>query len=87
MLVSIFYVTFLVFEVPSNLVLKRLTPARYIAFLTVFWGIVCTLTGICQTYAQLLACRLLLGIVSYCTLSVGGTTKLTWPSSLMLACG
>ncbi|KAJ5217938.1 uncharacterized protein N7498_000037 [Penicillium cinerascens] len=62
MSVSIFYVTFLVFEVPSNLVLKKFTPSRYIAVLTFFWGIICTLTGICQTYAQLLACRLLLGI-------------------------
>ncbi|GAD98611.1 high-affinity nicotinic acid transporter [Paecilomyces variotii No. 5] len=60
--VSIFYLTFLVLEVPSNLVLQKFTPSRYIAVLTICWGIICTLTGICQTYAQLLACRLLLGI-------------------------
>lgn len=49
------------FEVPSNLVLKKLKPSRYIASIAIIWGIIATLTGICQNYGGLIACRLLLG--------------------------
>lgn len=49
------------FEVPSNLVLKKFTPSRFIAFITVCWGIVATLTGLTRNFAGLVACRVLLG--------------------------
>ncbi|KAH7138146.1 major facilitator superfamily domain-containing protein [Dendryphion nanum] len=61
--VSILFVTYILSEVPSNLVLKKLRPSRWIAFITVSWGIVATLTGIVQNYAGLLVCRLFLGAV------------------------
>ncbi|EPS28482.1 hypothetical protein PDE_03428 [Penicillium oxalicum 114-2] len=61
--VSILFVTYCLFEVPSNLVIKKLTPSRYIAVISVLWGIIATLTGICQSYGGLLACRVLLGVV------------------------
>lgn len=60
--VSILFVTYLLFEVPSNLVLKRFTPRRWIAFIAMGWGIVATLTGLASSYGSLLACRLLLGV-------------------------
>lgn len=50
------------FEVPSNLVIKKFTPSRYIACITALWGIVATLTGVTQNFAGLVACRLLLGL-------------------------
>ncbi|KAM4057875.1 major facilitator superfamily protein [Hirsutella rhossiliensis] len=59
--VSILFVTYIAFEVPSNLVLKLFTPRRWIAFIVVSWGLVATLSGLVQSYAGLLACRLLLG--------------------------
>jgi MFS family permease len=59
--VSILFVTYLLFEVPSNLVLKLFTPRRWLSFIAVSWGIVATLTGLVNSYASLLACRLLLG--------------------------
>jgi sugar phosphate permease len=59
--VSLLFVTYIITELPSNLVVKKLTPSRWIAFLTVSWGIVATLTGLCQNYAGLIVCRLLLG--------------------------
>ena len=52
-----------IFEVPSNLVLKRFTPSRYIASITTLWGIIATLTGLTHNFAGLVACRLLLGVV------------------------
>ncbi|KAE8351361.1 histidine phosphatase superfamily [Aspergillus coremiiformis] len=61
--VSILFVTYCLFEVPSNLVLKKLRPSRYIAAISVAWGIIATLTGITQDYGGLIACRLLLGVV------------------------
>ncbi|BCR89666.1 putative MFS transporter [Aspergillus chevalieri] len=61
--VSILFVTYCLFEVPSNLVIKKLRPSRYIASISVIWGIIATLTGICQSYGDLIACRILLGVV------------------------
>ncbi|KAG8405767.1 hypothetical protein J3458_021701 [Metarhizium acridum] len=61
--ISIFFVTYMVFEVPSNLVLKLFTPRRWIAFITVSWGLVATLMGLVTSYGSLVACRLLLGAV------------------------
>lgn len=61
--VSIFFVTYMLFEVPSNLVLKLFTPRRWIAFITVSWGLVATLMGLVNSYGSLIACRLLLGAV------------------------
>ncbi|KAE8148494.1 major facilitator superfamily domain-containing protein [Aspergillus avenaceus] len=61
--VSILFVTYCLFEVPSNLVLKKLRPSRYIASISFIWGVIATLTGITQSYGGLLACRLLLGVV------------------------
>ncbi|KOS43861.1 hypothetical protein ACN38_g5234 [Penicillium nordicum] len=61
--VSILFVTYCFFEVPSNLVLKKLRPSRYIATISVMWGTIATLTGITQNYGGLIACRILLGVV------------------------
>ena len=60
--VSILFVTYLLFEVPSNLVLKRFTPRRWIAIIALGWGIVATMTGLASSYGSLIACRLLLGV-------------------------
>lgn len=51
------------FEVPSNLVIKKVKPDRYIAFITTTWGIVSTLTGIVQGYGGLIAVRLIMGLL------------------------
>lgn len=59
--VSVLFVTYLLFEVPSNLVIKKLKPSRYVAFITFAWGVVATLTGIVQSYGALIACRVILG--------------------------
>jgi hypothetical protein len=58
---SVVYVTYVAFEVPSNLILKKLRPSRWIPLIMVTWGIVTTLTGLANSYGVLLACRLLLG--------------------------
>lgn len=61
--VSILFVTYIIFEVPSNLVLKKFTPRYWIAFITTAWGIIATLTGLVNSYGSFVACRILLGTV------------------------
>jgi MFS family permease len=50
------------FEAPSNAVLKRFQPARWLSFITVAWGLVATFSAFVQNFASLVACRLLLGL-------------------------
>lgn len=61
--VSIFFVTYLLCEVPSNLVLKLFTPRIWIALLSTTWGITATLSGLVNSFGSLVACRLVLGIL------------------------
>lgn len=58
---SVFFVTYVAFEIPSNLILKRLRPSRWIPLIMITWGIIMTLMGLVNSYGSLLACRLLLG--------------------------
>jgi MFS family permease len=59
--VSLLFVTYIICETPSNLIIKRLRPSRYIAFITFAWGVVATLTGVVQSYGGLIVCRLIMG--------------------------
>lgn len=59
--VSLLFVTYIASELPSNLVIKKFTPSRWISFITTAWGIVATLTGITQSFGGLVACRIILG--------------------------
>jgi sugar phosphate permease len=58
---SVFFATYVIFEIPSNLVLKRLRPSRWIPMIMISWGIVMTLMGLVNSYTGLLICRLFLG--------------------------
>ena len=58
---SVFFATYVFFEIPSNLVLKKLRPSRWIPSIMIAWGIVMTLMGLVNSYGGLLACRLVLG--------------------------
>lgn len=60
--VAIMFVPYVLVEVPSNLILKRFTPSKWLAVITVSWGIVSTLMGIVHNFGGLIACRLLLGL-------------------------
>ncbi|EME40124.1 hypothetical protein DOTSEDRAFT_91393 [Dothistroma septosporum NZE10] len=62
--VSLLFVTYILSELPSNLILKKyVRPSRWIAFIATFWGIIATLTGVTQNYAGLVVCRSFLGLV------------------------
>ena len=59
---TVFFFTYCVFEVPSNLLLKRLRPSVWLPSIMVAWGTVMTLMGIVQGYHGLFVARLFLGI-------------------------
>ncbi|KAF5585434.1 transporter [Fusarium pseudocircinatum] len=57
------YVPYILSEVPSNLIIKKLGPKRYLPALCLSWGIISTLQCVVHNYAGLIACRFLLGAV------------------------
>lgn len=58
---GLFYVTYIIFEVPSNVLLVRVGARRWIARIMVTWGIVATGMAFIQTPWQFYSMRLLLG--------------------------
>lgn len=59
---TVFFFTYAAFEVPSNLLLKRLRPSVWLPTIMVAWGTVMTLMGIVQNYHGLLIARIFLGV-------------------------
>ena len=59
---TVFFFTYAAFEVPSNLLLKRLRPSIWLPTIMVAWGVVMTLMGIVQSYHGLLVARIFLGV-------------------------
>jgi MFS transporter, ACS family, tartrate transporter len=59
---GIFFIGYLIFEIPSNLLLHRIGARVWIARILLSWGIVATLTGLVQTVQQLYVLRFLLGL-------------------------
>ncbi|RYP54402.1 hypothetical protein DL768_000819 [Monosporascus sp. mg162] len=61
--VSIFFIPFVLAEVPSNMILHRFKkPSMYMGGLVFGWGVIMTLTGVVQNYAGLIAIRFFLGL-------------------------
>ncbi|OQU98777.1 hypothetical protein CLAIMM_04507 [Cladophialophora immunda] len=61
---SLFFVTYIIFEVPSNAVLEKyfaFRPSWWIGGLTMAWGVMMTLHGVVNNYGGLLAVRLVMG--------------------------
>ncbi|KAL2214295.1 MFS general substrate transporter [Sarocladium strictum] len=59
---TIFFVSYIIFEVPANMALKYLSPRVWITLIAVSWGLVMTLMGIVHSYEGLLAARFMLGV-------------------------
>ncbi|KAI1376546.1 MFS general substrate transporter [Hypoxylon crocopeplum] len=58
----IFLVAYGLFEVPSNILLKKLRPSRWIAFLMFSWGALTMGLGGVHSYASVTVVRFLLGV-------------------------
>jgi sugar phosphate permease len=81
---TVFFFTYAAFEVPSNLLLKKLRPSRWLPIIMLAWGLVMTLMGIVQNYTGLLISRVFLGLteaglfpgVAVCHLECSATGKI-----------
>ena len=60
--VSIFYATYVTFETPFAVLLKRLTPRYLITGLSTVWSLVTIFSGFIQSPGSLYATRLILGV-------------------------
>lgn len=58
----VFLVAYAIFEVPSNILLKKLRPSRWIAFLMFSWGAITMGLGGVQNFASMAAVRFILGM-------------------------
>ncbi|CAO2649150.1 Nn.00g100990.m01.CDS01 [Neocucurbitaria sp. VM-36] len=58
----VFYIPYILVDVPSNLLVKKLRAGIYLPSLITAWGLVCTFMGFIQSFAGLVVCRLLLGM-------------------------
>lgn len=58
----IFFPSYIVFEVPSNILIKRLAPSTWLSLIMFLWGVITICEGLVQTKTQLYIMRFLLGI-------------------------
>ncbi|KAI0356827.1 MFS general substrate transporter [Trametes cingulata] len=59
---AMYFVSYTVFTVPSNLVIKKLRPSKWLPGIMLIYGIVATLMGLVKTYPELVVVRTILGM-------------------------
>ncbi|KAF2648198.1 putative allantoate permease [Lophiostoma macrostomum CBS 122681] len=59
---AVFFVPYIIFEIPSNLLLKRLKPHRWLSMCTIAFGVAMLAQGFVKNFAGLLTTRMLLGL-------------------------
>ncbi|KAL2441459.1 putative transporter [Exophiala dermatitidis] len=62
-LISIFFIAYLVWEVPSNMILARVRPSWYLSGLMITWGAVCCAMSKVKNSRDILVCRFFLGMI------------------------
>ncbi|KAF2117336.1 putative allantoate permease [Lophiotrema nucula] len=59
---TIFFVPYVLFEIPSNILLKRLSPHVWLSFCTVLFGIAMLAQGFVKNFGGIMATRFFLGV-------------------------
>ena len=59
---TLFFIGYVIFEVPCNIVMKLWTPRMWLPTLTLAWGIVSTLSGVVQSRDGFFVARFFLGV-------------------------
>ena len=59
---GLFFISYMLFGVPSNMLLEKYGPKRWIAFMMIFWGIVSTAMMFAQNSTHFYILRFLLGV-------------------------
>ncbi|KAL4791728.1 major facilitator superfamily domain-containing protein [Aspergillus venezuelensis] len=57
----VFFIPYILFEVPSNMLLKRIKPSWWLSGIMVGWGIITVCQGVTRSFAGLVVCRVLIG--------------------------
>ncbi|EIM89633.1 MFS general substrate transporter [Stereum hirsutum FP-91666 SS1] len=63
---TIFYLMYLFFEFPSNLILQRWKMGKTLSIYMLCWGVIVLCIGFAQNWAQLMALRALQGLAECC---------------------
>ncbi|KAK6967111.1 high-affinity nicotinic acid transporter [Favolaschia claudopus] len=58
---TVFFFSYAIFEVPSNVFLKRLRPSIWLSLLMLLWGVMMTVQGLVHNYGGLVGMRWMLG--------------------------
>ncbi|KAH7139561.1 major facilitator superfamily domain-containing protein [Dendryphion nanum] len=58
----VFFITYFIFEIPSNIVLRKFGAANWLSFLCFAWGVVTLGAGFAKKWTDIVVCRLLLGL-------------------------
>ena len=61
--IVVFFISYIVFEIPSNLILAYTRPSIYLPAIMVLWGALACSTAAVQSFQSLAAVRFLLGIL------------------------
>src|SRR5262252_10785321 len=59
--VGVFYLTYVLFEIPGAVIVERWSARKWIARIMISWGLVTILTGFVRTTGEFYAVRMLLG--------------------------
>lgn len=59
---AIFFIAYVVFEIPSNIIMKKVGARLWLARIGVTWGIVTIVTGFVQNTTELYIARIVLGV-------------------------
>ncbi|KAL8662028.1 MAG: hypothetical protein Q9202_005082 [Teloschistes flavicans] len=59
--VQVLFVPYILLEVPSNIMLKRVAPSTWLSLMMFVWGITTMCQGLVSSFGGLVACRFLLG--------------------------
>ncbi|KAL4945883.1 hypothetical protein BDV06DRAFT_229740 [Aspergillus oleicola] len=57
----VFFIPYILFEVPSNMLLKRIKPSWWLSGIMTGWGIVTVCQGVTGSFTGLVVCRVLVG--------------------------
>lgn len=58
----IFFVPYIIFEIPSNIILKKFKPHMWLSFCMVMFGLMTVVMGLTRNYGGILATRFFLGL-------------------------
>ena len=58
---TLYFIGYVIFEIPCNIILKRTSPKLWLPSLTLAWGVVATLMGVTQNLAGFYVVRFVLG--------------------------